>query len=99
MASLGLIEGLRTVISVQVSSAARRPVLATADSPGLGTATDLNPLRTSVGVTQSMTSEWRATKLLKLKPYNLTVVHELLPRDHAEWLNFCNWILQKFMIE
>lgn len=30
----------------------------------------------------SMTSAWRATKLLKLKPYKLTVVHELLPRDH-----------------
>ncbi|KAJ4438640.1 hypothetical protein ANN_14587 [Periplaneta americana] len=32
----------------------------------------------------SMISAWRATKLLKLKPYQLTVVHELLPRDHEK---------------
>ena len=33
--------------------AARRPVIATADSPGPGTAADLNPFRRSMGVSQS----------------------------------------------
>ena len=41
-----------------------------------------------------MTSVRRATKLLKLKPYKLTGMHELLQHDHTERFNFCNWILQ-----
>lgn len=38
-------------------------------------------------------SAWKATKLLKLKPYKVTVVQQLLPHDNAARLNFCNWIL------
>ena len=42
------------VLSAQVSPAARRPVMATADSPGPGTAADLNYFRRSMGGIQSV---------------------------------------------
>jgi hypothetical protein len=39
-------------------------------------------------------SAWTATKLLKLKPFKTTVVHELQPHDPANRVNYCKWILQ-----
>ena len=41
----------------------------------------------------SKSSAWRATKMLKLKPYKVTIVHELQPRDHEMRVRFCDWIL------
>jgi len=41
----------------------------------------------------SKLSAWTATKLLKLKPFKTTVVHELQPRDSINRINFCEWIL------
>ena len=42
----------------------------------------------------SEASAWKATKLLKLKPYKVTVGQELLPRDIQSRVSFCNWILR-----
>ena len=42
----------------------------------------------------SKASAWKATKLLKLKSYKVTVVQELLPRDNQSRLSFFNWILR-----
>lgn len=42
----------------------------------------------------SKTSAWKATKLLKLKPYKVIVVQELQPRDYEIRVNFSNWILR-----
>jgi hypothetical protein len=33
-------------------------------------------------------------RLLKMKPFKTTVVHELQPYDSVNSVNFCNWILQ-----
>ena len=52
------------------------------------------PLTACTDTEISMSSKWWASKLLKWKPYKRTVVHELLPHDHAKRLNFSNWILQ-----
>jgi hypothetical protein len=35
-----------------------------------------------------------ATKLLKLKPYRTTVVHQLLPPDAEVRINYCRWLQQ-----
>ena len=42
----------------------------------------------------SKASAWKATKLLKLKPYSVIVVQELLPRDNQSRVSFGNWILR-----
>ena len=42
-----------------------------------------------------MSSVQRATKLLKLKPYNIPVVHALHQPDPYKRLRFCNWALEK----
>ena len=42
----------------------------------------------------SVSSVQRATKLLKLKPYKVPVVHALQQPDPSKRLRFCNWVLQ-----
>ena len=42
-----------------------------------------------------MSSVQRATKLLKLKPYKIPVVHALHQPDPNKRLQFCNWVLEK----
>ena len=42
-----------------------------------------------------MLSVQRATKLLKLKPYKIPVVHALHQPDPNKRLRFCNWVLEK----
>ena len=42
-----------------------------------------------------MPSVQRATKLLKLKPYKIPVVHALHQPDPNKRLQFCNWVLEK----
>ena len=42
-----------------------------------------------------MSSVQRATKLLKLKPYKIPVVHVLHQPDPNKRLRFCNWVLEK----
>ena len=42
-----------------------------------------------------MSSVQRATKLLKLKPYKIPVVHALHQPDPNKRLRFCNWVLEK----
>ena len=42
-----------------------------------------------------MSSVQRATKLLKLKPHKIPVVHELHQPDPNKRLRFCNWELEK----
>ena len=42
-----------------------------------------------------MSSVQRATKLLKLKPYKISVVHALHQPDPSKRLRFCNWVLEK----
>ena len=42
-----------------------------------------------------MSSVQRATKLLKLKPYKIPVVHALHQPDPNKILRFCNWVLEK----
>ena len=41
-----------------------------------------------------MSSVQRATKLLKLKPYKIPVVHALHQPDPNKRLGFCNWVLE-----
>ena len=43
----------------------------------------------------SVPSVQRATKLLKLKPYKIPVVHTLHQPDPNKRLRFCNWVLEK----
>ena len=42
-----------------------------------------------------MSSVQRATKLLKLKPYKIPVLHALHQPDPNKRLRFCNWVLEK----
>ena len=42
-----------------------------------------------------MLSVQRATKLLKLKPYKIPVVHALHHPDPNKRLRFSNWVLEK----
>ena len=42
-----------------------------------------------------MLSEQRTTKLLKLKPYKIPIVHSLHQPDPNKRLRFCNWVLEK----
>ena len=42
-----------------------------------------------------MSSVQRATKLLKVKPYKIPVVHALHQPDQNKRLQFCNWVLEK----
>ncbi|PNF37420.1 hypothetical protein B7P43_G16027 [Cryptotermes secundus] len=42
----------------------------------------------------SLGSARTATKLIKFRPYKVTVVHELKEPDHAARIRFCNWLLQ-----
>ena len=42
----------------------------------------------------SVSSVQRATKLLKLKPYKIPVVHALHLPDPNKRLRFCNWMLE-----
>ena len=42
-----------------------------------------------------MSSVQRATKLLKLKPYKIPVVHALQQPDPNKRLRFCKWMLEK----
>ena len=42
-----------------------------------------------------MSSVQRATKLLKLKPYKIPVVHALHQPDPNKRLRFSNWVLEK----
>ena len=42
----------------------------------------------------SLGSARTATKLIKFRPYKVTVVHELKQPDHAARIRFCNWLLQ-----
>lgn len=42
----------------------------------------------------SKSAAFVATKLLKLKPYKVTVVHALQPQDPVSRVNYCNWFLQ-----
>ena len=39
----------------------------------------------------SQFSAWKATKLLELKPYKITEVQELQPRDTVSRVTSCNW--------
>ena len=43
----------------------------------------------------SVSSVQRATKLLKLMPYKIPVVHALHQLDPNKRLRFCNWVLEK----
>ena len=43
----------------------------------------------------SVSSVQRATKLLKLKPYKIRVMHALHQPDTNKRLRFCNWVLEK----
>lgn len=54
--------------------------------------TSLRKAKQVVGV--SYGSVQRATKKLKLTPYKLHVVHELLPADPARRLHYCTWYRQ-----
>ena len=42
-----------------------------------------------------MSSVQRATKLLKLKPYKIPVMHALHQPGPNKRLRFCNWVLEK----
>ena len=42
----------------------------------------------------SVSSVQRVTKLLKLKPYKISVVHALHQPDPNKRLRFCNWVLE-----
>jgi hypothetical protein len=42
----------------------------------------------------SKSSALIATKVLKLKPFKTTVVHELQPSEPTDRISFCNWILR-----
>jgi hypothetical protein len=42
----------------------------------------------------SKSSSQKATKLLKLRPYNTTVVHALKEHDPVARIHFYNWFLQ-----
>jgi hypothetical protein len=39
-------------------------------------------------------SAFTATKLIKHRPYKITVVHELKQPDFAARIHICNWLLQ-----
>ena len=52
----------------------------------------LSRLSQKTGVSQF--SAWKASKLLKLKPYKITVVQELQPRDTVSRVTFCNWVTE-----
>jgi hypothetical protein len=52
----------------------------------------LRRLAQETGISKS--SRAKATKLLQLRPYKATVVHALQPRDSANKINFCNWLMQ-----
>jgi hypothetical protein len=41
----------------------------------------------------SKSSERRATQLLKLRPYETTVIHALQLRNRASRIRFCSWFL------
>ena len=45
----------------------------------------------------SKSSAHTATKLLKLKPYRVSIVQELRPPDNVSRVNFCNWVLQNIV--
>jgi hypothetical protein len=49
-------------------------------------------LAQETGVSQS--SARTAAQLLKLRPYKITVIHALQPRDPANRVHFCSWFLQ-----
>ncbi|PSN32373.1 hypothetical protein C0J52_25571 [Blattella germanica] len=53
----------------------------------------LSRLSQETGVSQF--SAWNATRLLKLKPYKITVVQELQPCDTVNRVTFCNWVFDK----
>ncbi len=38
----------------------------------------------------------RATRMLKLKSYEVNVVQELLPADCPKWVAFCQWLPDEF---
>lgn len=50
--------------------------------------------KVSAALNTSQTSVHRDTRLLKLHPYRVNVVQELLPADYPKRIDFCNWILQ-----
>ncbi|PNF15704.1 hypothetical protein B7P43_G12455 [Cryptotermes secundus] len=41
----------------------------------------------------SLGSAWTATKLLHIRPYKFTVVHEIKPVDYEKRVRFCNWFI------
>jgi hypothetical protein len=42
----------------------------------------------------SLGSAFTATKLIKFRPYKITVVHELKQPDYAARIRLCNWLMQ-----
>jgi hypothetical protein len=40
----------------------------------------------------------RATRLLKLRPYKTTVIHDLQPRDPCSRVHFCSWFLPSVVV-
>ena len=56
----------------------------------------LRRLGQETGISKS--TAWRGTKLLHMKPYKITIVHELLPRDPEMRLRF-TWLFRTLMME
>jgi hypothetical protein len=52
----------------------------------------LKHLAQETGVSNS--SARRATQLPKLRPYKITAIHALQPRDPPRRVHFCSWFLQ-----
>jgi hypothetical protein len=52
----------------------------------------LRCLAQETGISKS--SAAKVTKLIKLRPYEMTVVHAMQPHNPASRINFCNWFLQ-----
>jgi hypothetical protein len=52
----------------------------------------LKRLTQETGVSKS--SARTATQLLKLRPYKITAIHALQPRDPASRIRLCSWFLQ-----
>jgi DNA-binding transcriptional MocR family regulator len=76
----------------------KRRVLTEEKLDEIGTRLQHTPLKSLRRLAQetgiSKSSAARATKQLKLRPYQATAVHTLKLRDSASRINFCNWFLQ-----
>jgi hypothetical protein len=75
----------------------KRTVLTEETSDDIGARLVASPRKSLKRLAQerdvSITSARRATKLLKLRPYETAVVHALKEHDSVARINFCNWFL------